>query len=287
MNSPPVRARRPPALHLRVGRGVVALRRPSGKAITLAGLHSGIARDPSASLSLTSRGDRAASSAKIAACTGGHRSRIGTLSAMTGTISEPSGDCVSICWESVARATADPDRHRSAARRDPARRATTSTPMILEREKERVFGRTWQLVARADELQRVGDFVPVTVLDEPIVITHAQDGQLRVLQRVPPSGRPGGAHEGQPQVAPVPLPRLDLRARRLPACRAGDGGHRGLPQGGLRPDPRARGPMGPLRLRQPLDDAPPLREVMGAIPAEVARPATTSTACGSSSGATT
>ena len=42
-------------------------------------------------------------------------------------------------------------------------------PAYLEAEKERVFGRTWQLVARADELQRVGDFVPVTVLDEPIV----------------------------------------------------------------------------------------------------------------------
>ena len=38
-------------------------------------------------------------------------------------------------------------------------------PAILELEKERVFGRTWQLVARADELSRVGDFVPVTVLD--------------------------------------------------------------------------------------------------------------------------
>ena len=65
---------------------------------------------------------------------------------------------------------------------------------ILEREKERVFGRTWQLVARADELQRVGDFVPVTVLDEPIVITHGLDGELRgLLQRVPASGRAGGA----------------------------------------------------------------------------------------------
>ncbi|MBA3435905.1 MAG: (2Fe-2S)-binding protein, partial [Chloroflexi bacterium] len=30
---------------------------------------------------------------------------------------------------------------------------------VLEREKERVFGRTWQLVARGDELARVGDFV--------------------------------------------------------------------------------------------------------------------------------
>ena len=51
-------------------------------------------------------------------------------------------------------------------------------------EKERVFGRTWQLVARTDELQRVGDFVPVTVLDEPIVITHGLEGELRAFYNV-------------------------------------------------------------------------------------------------------
>ena len=57
-------------------------------------------------------------------------------------------------------------------------------PDILELEKERVFGRTWQLVARTDELQRVGDFVPATVLDEPIVITHGLDGELRAFYNV-------------------------------------------------------------------------------------------------------
>ena len=57
-------------------------------------------------------------------------------------------------------------------------------PEILEREKERVFGATWQLVARTDELQRVGDFVPVTVLDEPVVITHGHDGVLRAFYNV-------------------------------------------------------------------------------------------------------
>ena len=46
---------------------------------------------------------------------------------------------------------------------------------ILEAEKERIFGRTWQLVARTDELP-AGDFVPVTVLDEPVVITHGLEG---------------------------------------------------------------------------------------------------------------
>jgi choline monooxygenase len=57
-------------------------------------------------------------------------------------------------------------------------------PGYLEAEKERIFARTWQLVARAEELARVGDFVPANVLDEPIVITHGTDGQLRAFYNV-------------------------------------------------------------------------------------------------------
>ena len=55
---------------------------------------------------------------------------------------------------------------------------------MLELEKERVFGSTWQLVARTDELQRIGDFVPVTVLDEPIVITRGLERELRAFYNV-------------------------------------------------------------------------------------------------------
>ena len=43
-------------------------------------------------------------------------------------------------------------------------------PSYQEAEKERVFGRTWRLVARSEELARVGDFVPVNVLDEPLIL---------------------------------------------------------------------------------------------------------------------
>ena len=57
-------------------------------------------------------------------------------------------------------------------------------PSILEAEKGRIFGRTWQLVARYEDLQRIGDFVPVTVLDEPVVVTHAQDGKLHAYYNV-------------------------------------------------------------------------------------------------------
>ena len=43
-------------------------------------------------------------------------------------------------------------------------------PVVLEREKDRIFARTWQLVAHMNELARVGDFKPATILDEPAVL---------------------------------------------------------------------------------------------------------------------
>ena len=57
-------------------------------------------------------------------------------------------------------------------------------PAILEQEKERIFSRTWQLVAHSSELARVGDFKPATILDEPILLTHSQDGRLRCFYNV-------------------------------------------------------------------------------------------------------
>src|ERR1700682_6801141 len=57
-------------------------------------------------------------------------------------------------------------------------------PAILEQEKDRIFYRTWQLVAHMSELARAGDFKPGTILDEPILLTHAQDGKLRGFYNV-------------------------------------------------------------------------------------------------------
>ncbi|TMC84452.1 MAG: Rieske 2Fe-2S domain-containing protein [Chloroflexi bacterium] len=57
-------------------------------------------------------------------------------------------------------------------------------PAVLEREKDRIFARTWQLVAHRNELARPGDFKPTTILDEPILLTHAQDGKLHGFYNV-------------------------------------------------------------------------------------------------------
>ena len=55
---------------------------------------------------------------------------------------------------------------------------------VLQLEKERIFSRTWQLVAHASELSRVGDFKPTTIIDEPILLTHPREGDLRGFYNV-------------------------------------------------------------------------------------------------------
>src|SRR5919106_1764853 len=99
------------------------------------------------------------------------------------------------CLLTTARRAIGPARRRMPTAESTVERAALSRastipkrfyldPDVLDAEKELVFGKTWQLVARTDELQRIGDFVPVTVLDEPIVVTHGIDGKLRAFYNV-------------------------------------------------------------------------------------------------------
>src|ERR671914_880990 len=145
-------------------------------------------------------------------------------------------------------------------------------PAILEAEKERVFGRTWQLVARTDELQRIGDFVPVTVLDEPVVITHGVDGELRAFYNV--------CRHRAGQVALTRGNRKSLQCRYHGWTYGLDGALRACPEMEETEDFRKED-FGLMQVRVDtwgpfvfvnLDaDAPALAEVMGAIPAEVAK----------------
>jgi len=50
---------------------------------------------------------------------------------------------------------------------------------IAHLERERVFGRTWQVAARADQLQNAGQFITVTLAGEPLLIVRDNDNQLR------------------------------------------------------------------------------------------------------------
>jgi phenylpropionate dioxygenase-like ring-hydroxylating dioxygenase large terminal subunit len=52
-------------------------------------------------------------------------------------------------------------------------------PKIAALENERVFGDTWQLVGRLDQVARPGDFLTADVAGEPIVVVRGEDGVLR------------------------------------------------------------------------------------------------------------
>ncbi len=49
-------------------------------------------------------------------------------------------------------------------------------PRVLERERSRVFSRSWQIVARAAQLEAVGAFVTTELGGEPIVLVRAEPG---------------------------------------------------------------------------------------------------------------
>ena len=143
-------------------------------------------------------------------------------------------------------------------------------PAYLEREKAQIFARTWQLVARGDDLARVGDFVPATIVDEPIVLTHAQDGELRGFYNV--------CRHRAGQVALAKGNRKSLQCRyhgwtygldgRLRACPEMEGTEDFRKEEfGLRPIRVER--FGPFVFANLDPEAASLREVMGAIPEEV------------------
>jgi len=55
---------------------------------------------------------------------------------------------------------------------------------IAELERTNVFGRTWQVVARADQLARPTDFVTTELAGEPLVVVRGSDGELRAFFNV-------------------------------------------------------------------------------------------------------
>ena len=57
-------------------------------------------------------------------------------------------------------------------------------PRIAELERVSVFSKTWQLVARLDQLRKPGEFVSAVVAGEPIVVVRGNDGILRGFYNV-------------------------------------------------------------------------------------------------------
>jgi phenylpropionate dioxygenase-like ring-hydroxylating dioxygenase large terminal subunit len=49
-------------------------------------------------------------------------------------------------------------------------------PAIVAREHERIFRRTWQYVARGEQLQNLGDYVTGVAGDVPVVVVRGPEG---------------------------------------------------------------------------------------------------------------
>ena len=48
-------------------------------------------------------------------------------------------------------------------------------PRVLERELDRVFARTWQLVGHTEQVRLPGDYFTCTVAEEPLVVGACDD----------------------------------------------------------------------------------------------------------------
>ncbi|HET9295459.1 MAG TPA: Rieske (2Fe-2S) protein, partial [Candidatus Binatia bacterium] len=59
-----------------------------------------------------------------------------------------------------------------------------SDPRILELEQQTVFSRSWQLVARAEQLREPGQYVTSEVAGEPILLLVGHDGVVRGFYNV-------------------------------------------------------------------------------------------------------
>lgn len=57
-------------------------------------------------------------------------------------------------------------------------------PRIAELEARTVFSNSWQVVGRAEPVEKPGQFVTATVAGEPIVAVRGADGQLRAFYNV-------------------------------------------------------------------------------------------------------
>ena len=90
-------------------------------------------------------------------------------------------------------------------------------------ERQFVFGGTWQVVARVDQLRQPGQFVTTQLAGEPLVVVRGADGQLRAFYNVCRHHAAAVVTRGggKRQHLSVSVSRLELWAGRCAEGRAG------------------------------------------------------------------
>jgi choline monooxygenase len=57
-------------------------------------------------------------------------------------------------------------------------------PAIAAEEKDRIFGRSWQVIGHGDRVAKPGDYFTAQLVDEPLLIVRGTDGELRAFFNV-------------------------------------------------------------------------------------------------------
>jgi choline monooxygenase len=74
----------------------------------------------------------------------------------------------------------DPDIERAWS----LRAAFYTHPSVLESEREKIFGQTWQVVGHCHQLAKPGDYFTVEVHGEPLLLVRGSGGELRGFYNV-------------------------------------------------------------------------------------------------------
>ncbi|MBT7611978.1 MAG: aromatic ring-hydroxylating dioxygenase subunit alpha, partial [Rhodospirillaceae bacterium] len=57
-------------------------------------------------------------------------------------------------------------------------------PEVFERDRERIFHRTWQCVGHVSEVSEPGDYMTLPIVDENVFVIRGDDGALRAFYNV-------------------------------------------------------------------------------------------------------
>ena len=57
-------------------------------------------------------------------------------------------------------------------------------PHMFDAEKQQLFLKEWVCVGRVEEVSKPGDFMAFQICDEPVVIVHGEDGNIRAFSNV-------------------------------------------------------------------------------------------------------
>jgi choline monooxygenase len=145
-------------------------------------------------------------------------------------------------------------------------------PRMLELERRSVFHRTWQAVGHASHAMRPGEHFPIDLLGEPLVVARGEDAELRCFSNVCRHRASLIATErGCSNVLRCPYHgwsyRMDGRLHGTPDF---EGVNDWDPATVRLPESRVE-TWGPFVFVNVDSHAPPLAEVLGTIPEEVAQ----------------